>query len=347
MRRALVGRPRKAQPVDRVVRNHVHDGALAREQPHDAVELVVAVVDAGQQRPLVLHRVAGGQRITLGQFDQFFGVDQRRARQQLGAQRGLGGVQGQRQRGLHRRGRQLLEGAPIAHRRKHQALVADAAFMAEQRDRFHHVVEVVRGLAHAHEHHLPDHAQPPRQRHLRDDLGAAQLAQQAALPGHAKHAAHRAADLRRHAQAVARQQHRLDRLAVVQADQQARRAIVARVLGNQPRQPIQIGLERRQLCAHRQRQEVLRLAPRAVLRQGLRPQPQHAVLVTRQGAVIAQSLAQLGQSHGITGRDIDVKRPPRRALHPARARCPPGPAAASRRRKTAPWWPWPGADCRR
>jgi hypothetical protein len=145
------------------------------------------------------------------------------SRAQLGVRR----VQRQRQRRLDAALRQPLEHARVADRREHQVLVADAALRAEQLDGLEHVVEVVRRLAHAHEHDLLHGAPRARQRHLRDDLGAADLAQQAVAAGHAEHAADRAADLRRHAQAVARQQHALHRLAVGELDEQARRAVVA------------------------------------------------------------------------------------------------------------------------
>ena len=97
----------------------------------------------------------------------------------------------------------------------------DAAGGAEQVDGFEHVVEVVRRFAHAHEDDPLHRPAGAGQHHLGDDLGAGELAQQAVAPGHAEDAADRAADLGRHAQPVARQQHALDRLAVGEFDQQA------------------------------------------------------------------------------------------------------------------------------
>jgi hypothetical protein len=99
----------------------------------------------------------------------------RGARQQVLTQGWLGAVQRQRQRGLDAALRQHRKGPLIAHGGEHQVLVADAACGAQQLDRFHHRLQVVRGLAHAHEHHLGDSAQRARQRHLRHDLGAAHL----------------------------------------------------------------------------------------------------------------------------------------------------------------------------
>ena len=139
--------------------------------------------------------------------------------------------------------------------------------------------------------------QRARQRDLGDDLGAAELAQQTALPGHAEHAAHRAADLRRHAQAAARQQHALHRLAIGQLDQQARRAVSGRVFGAQPCQCGEIGHKRRQLLAQRQRQVMLDLPPPAVLRTHLHPAAQDMRRVAGVGAEAGQSLAELFDAH--------------------------------------------------
>ena len=59
----------------------------------------------------------------------------------------------------------------------------------------------------------------------------------------------------------------------------------------QPRQAREFVAQRRQGGAQRLRQEVLEPAPAAVLRQGLRPAPQHVRLVARPGAELAQALA--------------------------------------------------------
>jgi hypothetical protein len=111
------------------------------------------------------------------------------------AQFGIGGVQRQRQGGFDPLCRQALEHPRVANGGKHQVALADTAFGAEQVDRLQHVIQVVRRFAHAHEDHFLHRAKAPRQSHLGDDLGGAQLAQQAALAGHAEHAAHRATDL--------------------------------------------------------------------------------------------------------------------------------------------------------
>ena len=170
--------------------------------------------------------------------------------------------------------------------------MADAAAGAEQVDRLEHGIEVVRRLAHAHEHHLRHRAQAARERDLGDDLGAAELALEAADAGHAEHAADRAADLGRDAQAAARQQHGLDRAAVGQADEQAARAVGAGVVGTQHGERAQLGFERRQRGAQRERQEVLGASLSLGLRLGPRPLAQHALLVQRPGAEGAQAMAQ-------------------------------------------------------
>jgi hypothetical protein len=271
-----------------VVRDHVEDRVPAAHEAHQALDLVVAVVDAGQQRPLQLRRVAGGARIGFRALQQLGHRDARRARQQRVAARVVGGMQRQRERGLHRSERQALERAQVAHRGEHQVLVADAARGAEQLDRVEHVVEVVRGLAHAHEHHLVDRAPRARQRHLRHDLGAAELAREPALARLAEHAAHRAAHLGGHAQAVAlagcRQQHGLDGLPVGQRDQQARRAVGRRVLGLQAGERREFVAQRRQRVAQGLRQVMLDAAPAGGLRLGLDPAAQHVLLVRGVGA---------------------------------------------------------------
>jgi hypothetical protein len=209
----------------------------------------------------------------------------------------LGAVQRQRQRRLHAPGRQALEDAPVADGREHQRLVADAALGAEQLDRVQHRVQVVRRLAHAHEDDLAHAPQRARQRHLGDDLGAAELALQPADAGHAEQAADRAADLRRHAQAVARQQHGLDGLAVGEVDQQPLAAVGGRVPAAQPRQAGELVGQRRQRLAQRARQEVLERAPPGVLRPRLCPVAQHARLVQRPRAQGAQAIAQGDELH--------------------------------------------------
>ena len=162
----------------------------------------------------------------------------------------IGGVQRERQRRLHRGLRQALEHAAVADGREDQVLVADAAFHTQQFDGLQHVVQIVGRLAHAHEHDLLHRATAARQHHLRDDLRAGELAQQAGAAGHAEHAAHRTADLGGHAHAVARQQHAFHRLAIRQRHQQAGRAILAGVLGMHPRQAAQFVEQARQLIAH-------------------------------------------------------------------------------------------------
>ena len=185
--------------------------------------------------------------------------------------------------------------------------MADAALDAEQLDRRQHVVEVVCRLAHAHEDDLAHRAPHARQHHLRDDFGAAELAQQPALAGLAEHATDGAAELCRDAHAVARQQHAFHRLAVGEFDQQARRAVGAGVSGAQPRERFQFGEQGRQGRARFERQEVFGPAFAAALRQRVRPQAQHAVLVAWFGAMSAQALAQGVDLHGGRGRGVDER----------------------------------------
>jgi len=115
-----------------IERDHVHQSKLAAQQPHDAVEFIRSVVDAFDQRPLVLDRIPRGTGIALARFHQILRVKARGARQQLGAQIGFGRVQRQRQRRLDLLLRQALEHAFVAHRGKHQVLVRDVARRAQQ-----------------------------------------------------------------------------------------------------------------------------------------------------------------------------------------------------------------------
>ena len=135
--------------------------------------------------------------------------------------------------------------------------MADAAVGAEQVDGFEDVVEVVRRLAHAHEHHFLHRSPAARQDHLGDHLQTADLAQQAAAAGHAEHTADRAADLGRDAQPTARQQHAFHHLPVGQFHQQARRAVARRMLAVQAGDAFQFRGYLGQTMAHAQRQEVL------------------------------------------------------------------------------------------
>jgi hypothetical protein len=141
---------------------------------------------------------------------------------------------------------------------------------------------------------------PPRacQRDLGHDLGAAQLAQQPVAARHAEAAAHRAADLGRHAQPVARQQGGLHALAVGQVDQQPRRAVGRRVLRAQPGQALQRGHQRGQAVAQRARQEVVGRVPAAVQRQRLRPAAQQVLFVDRPRTQGAQAVLQVDDAHG-------------------------------------------------
>jgi hypothetical protein len=139
--------------------------------------------------------------------------------------------------------------------------------------------------------------QAARERHLRDDLGAAELAQQAVLAGHAEHAAHGAADLGGHAQAVARQQHALHRLAVGELDQQAG-AILAGVLGAHAGQRSELRFELGQRGLQGLGQAVGFGARTGVEGVSLQPGAQQAGLVAGAGAERAQTQAELFDFHG-------------------------------------------------
>ena len=176
--------------------------------------------------------------------------------------------------------------------------MADIALGTQQLDRFHHIVQVMRRFTHAHEDDFFDGAQGARQHHLRHDLAAGHLPYQAVAARHAELAADGAADLARHAQAIARQQHAFHRLAVVQPHQQARRTVGARMGAEQLEHALQLGIERRQGLAHGQRQEVFGAAPALVVRLALYPVAQHALFVQGLGAQGAQALAEVIDLHG-------------------------------------------------
>ena len=161
----------------------------------------------------------------------------------------------------------------------------------------------------------------PRERHLGDDLGAAELALEAADAGHAEHAADGAAHLARHAQAAARQQHRFDRAAVGQRDDEAPRAVGAGVVGAQHGERMQLGFERGQRRTHRERKEVFGTTPALRQRLGARPLTQHALFMHLQCAEGAQATTQDFEMHGVWGGSAAAAWPRERLpiLAPARA----------------------------
>ena len=156
----------------------------------------------------------------------------------------------------------------------------------------------MRRLAHAHEDDAFDRPQAARQCHLGDDLGAADLADQAVAAGHAEHAADRAADLGGDAQAAFGQQHGLGGLAVVQAQQQADRAVVGRVLRAQLHQAAQLGQQPVPECTQRFAQAVLGRARAAWRGQRLRPLAQQALRLPGVGARRVQTGDDVGDLHG-------------------------------------------------
>ena len=207
-------------------------------------------------------------------------------------------MQRQRQRRLDAFARQALEHATIADGGEHQVLVRDIRRSAEQIDRFEHVVDIVRRLAHAHEGDLLHRAAGTGQHHLGDDLGTTELAQQAIAAGHAEAATHRTADLGRDADAVLRQQHALHRLAIAEFYQQARGSVIAEMFRTHPRHAVELRRQAGQGRADTQGEEILRRHRPAVERQRTRPCPQDALFVTRQGAVATQPLANVFDAHG-------------------------------------------------
>ena len=116
-------------------------------------------------------------------------------------------------------------------------------------------------------------------------------------PGHAEDAADRAADLGRDAQAIARQQHALHRLAIGQFDQQARRTVFARVLRAQARERVEFRRDGGQCGAQLHGKEMLGPAFAAVERQCLHPSPKHEFFVARFGAMGTQALPDVFDAH--------------------------------------------------
>ena len=141
----------------------------------------------------------------------------------------------------------------------------------------------MRGLAHAHEHHAPHRTPRPRQRHLGDDLGAAELAQQPVAAGHAEDTAHGAAHLRGHANAIAGQQHALHRLAIRQRHQQAHRAVFTGVLRLHPRETGELRLQARQIRQQPRRECRLRARGEGARLAAVGPGPQGERFVPRPG----------------------------------------------------------------
>ena len=253
-----------------------------------------------------MHRIAGGARIGLGLRHQFIGRNPWCTRQQGFAQVGAGGVQRQGECGPDPLSGQPLEDPGISHCREHQTLVADAAERAKQVDRLKDVVKVVGRLAHPHEDHLAHRLTSAGSDHLRHDFGTADLSQQTLATGHAEDATHRAAHLRRDADAFTRQQHGLDRLAVGKCHQQSGRAVARRMARADPRDVVERALQRGQSLTKSQRKEVGRLAPAAAQRPVFEPLPKQMHNMGLAGAVAAKLLAHRVDAHaqatGFAGR---------------------------------------------
>jgi hypothetical protein len=207
-------------------------------------------------------------------------------------------VQRQRQRRLDAAERQALEDAASPTVEQHELLVADAAAGAEQLDRLEHGVEVVRRLAHAHEDDLRHRRAGARERDLRDDLGAAELALEAARPSCRTRSRPRSrpGSTRTGRRAAAARPRPSGRRRGRPGG--AREPSALGVIAAQHRQRAQIGLERGQRVAQRERQEVFGPLPSARLRLGARPLAQHALLVDRPCAGGAQAPAKRFDVHG-------------------------------------------------
>ena len=169
--------------------------------------------------------------------------------------------------------------------------MADAARGAQQIDGFEHVVQVVRRLAHAHEHHAFDRPAFAGQHHLSDDLATAQLALQTVSPGHAEQATHGTANLGGDTQTIARQQDALHRLAVIQFHQETNGASRARVFGAQAGQTGQFSVQFGQGLAQALGQKILGATVAGIDRQHARPGLEQALLVFLLGAQRTQTLA--------------------------------------------------------
>ena len=85
----------------------------------------------------------------------------------------------------------------------------------------------------------------------------------------------------------------------MQADQQARRPVRARMGAEQLEHALQFGVERGQGLAHRQGQKILGAAPALVVRLRLYPVAQHALFVQWLGTEGAQALAEMVDLHGV------------------------------------------------
>ena len=268
------------------------------EEFGNAFQFVVAVVDAFEQRPLVLDRVVRCPRVALAEFHQLGGIDARCARQQLRAQVRLGRMQRQRECRLHPFPRQPVEDPRVADRREDQVLVPDPALRAQQRDCFEHVVEVVGRLAHAHELDFLHRAQRSAEHHLRQDFGATQMTFEPFPARHAEDAPHRATDLGRDAHRVARQQHAFHRLPIGQVDQQPRRTVPAGMRGAQARDRRQFGCQPGKCVAQGKGKKILRLLSAAIQRQCLCPSLQNGLLVGGFRARGSQAFAEVFDLHG-------------------------------------------------
>ncbi len=194
-------------------------------------------------------------------------------------------------------------------------------FASEQIDGREHVVEVVRGLAHAHEHDLAHAAQRSRQRHLGHDFRASEVSLQTIASGHAERTTDRTAHLRRNAQALFGQQHAFDGLAIGELEEQALGAVLGRVARAQAGKAAELVRDSGQRIAQRTRQERLGRARSRVERERPGPRPQHQPRVARLGAERRKALVHVFESHGrVFGGRPDRRRSRERATAGVRAR---------------------------
>jgi hypothetical protein len=136
--------------------------------------------------------------------------------------------------------------------------------------------------------------------HLGDDLGAAELPLQPIPARHAENTAHRTANLGGNAQPIAGQQDALHGLAIGQFHQQTRGTVRAGVFAPRTGQPVQVGHDAGQRAANVQREKILGLAVAGIHGHALDPGPQQARLVAGLGAVVAQALTNVFNTHGMS-----------------------------------------------
>src|SRR5215218_10641480 len=92
VRGAFRGGPSEIEAFHRVERNQVEHAVLAAKKLRDRLDVVVAVVDPFEQRPLILNRVSRRACIRVAALDELLGAYTGSAWQQLPTEPGFGGV---------------------------------------------------------------------------------------------------------------------------------------------------------------------------------------------------------------------------------------------------------------